>query len=130
MKWINLMFNPNLMKTPMWKRALQLLPYVAIVAALAFGAIAFGQWRTISRLEDRIQTLYDEKQADHLKWMEKFMEFESKIMSKVEQGKEESKVIKVDIGKTIKEFNRDVKAAKEIGNASDSIAALHDAWSK
>ena len=120
----------NLMSTPVWKRALQLLPYIAIVAALAFGAIAFGQWRTISRLENRIEALYDEKQADHLKWMEKFIEFESKIMSKVEQGKEESKAVKVDIGKIIKEFNSDIKATKEISTAPGSADALHDAWSK
>jgi len=122
------MFNPNLMKTPVWKKALQILPYIAIVAALAFGAIALGQWRTISRLENRIETLYDEKQADHLKWMEKFVEFESKIMGKVEQGKEESKAVKVDIGKIIKEFNSDIKATKEISTAAGSANALGDTW--
>lgn len=124
------MWNPKNMSTPMWKKILHIIPYAAIVVAFAFGTIAFGQWRTINKLEDRIEALYDQREADHLKWMEKFLEFEAKIIGKVEQGKEESKVIKLDIGKTIKEFNRDVKATKKIGTASDSVAALHDAWGK
>ena len=130
MKRINLMYNPNLMATPVWKRALQLLPYIAIVAALAFGAIAFGQWRTINSLESRIEKLYDQKEADHLKWMAKFLELETKVIGKIEQGKEASRVVKIDVGKTIKEFNRDVKATKKISTADDSVAALHNAWSK
>lgn len=55
-------------------------------------------------------------------------------MTKVEQlqgaKREESKLIKIDIGKTIKEFNSDIKDTKKIDNAADSSRALSDVWSK
>jgi len=111
-------------------KLLQWLPYIAIPVALFLGMTAWGQYSTINRLEKRIESLYDQKEADHLKYMEKFLELEAKLVSKVEQGKEASKVIKIDIGKTIKEFNNDVKATKGIDNAPDSVDALHDAWNK
>ena len=126
------MIRVNLLnKAPnMWKKTISLLPYIAIPIALALGAHAWGQRSHIKRLEKRVESLYDQREADHLKWMEKFLEFEAKIVGKIEQGKEASKVIKIDVGKTIKEFNRDVKATKEIDSAPDSAAALHDAWNK
>jgi len=116
--------------TPLWQKLLQWLPYIAIPVALALGAHVWTQWRTINRLEKRIETLYDQRQVDHEAYMQKIEEQKAKIEGRVAEGKEESRVVKVDIGKTIKEFNRDIKATKKIGTATDSAAALHDVWSK
>jgi len=126
MKRINLM---NI-STPLWKKIAYLIPYIAIPVAIALGVHAWGQYSTINRLEDRIEKLYDAREADHHQFMQKYLELEKQLVTKVEKGKEESKVIQIDIGKTIKEFNSDVKATKEISTASDSTAALHDAWNK
>ena len=114
----------------MWKKIIQWIPYIAIPIALALGAHAWAQHATINRLEKRVESLYDQREADHLKWMERFKDFQKEIVGKIDVGKAQSKVIKIDVGKTIKEFNRGVKATKKIVKASDSANALLDAWNK
>ena len=124
------MYNPELMKTPLWKKALRWLPYAAIIVAVALAVHALSQYSTISRLEKRLEAVESRNIEMQLEAIKKLVVEMEKIEGKVTEGKEESKVIKVDIGKTIKEFNRDVKATKEISTAADSVAALHNAWSK
>jgi len=81
-------------------------------------------------MEKRIGSL-EESNTAHL--LEQIKQLRDQ-MTKVEQlqgvKREESKLIKIDIGKTIKEFNGDIKDTKKIDNAADSAHALSDVWSK
>lgn len=111
-------------------RLVKWLPWIAIPVAIFFGMTAWSQHGTISRMEKRIESIDAARMQDHREYMKMVNEMAGKIQGKVEQGKAESKVIKLDIGKTIKEFNRDIKDTKKIDNAADSARALSDVWSK
>jgi hypothetical protein len=106
------------------------LPWIAIPVAIFFAMTAWSMKGTIARLEDKVANLDKLRMQDHLEYMKMIKEAIGKIETKVNQGKEESRVIKLDIGKTIKEFNRDIKDTKKIDNAADSARALSDVWSK
>ncbi len=116
--------------TPMWKTVLQWLPYIAIPVAIFFGMTAWSQHGQIARQGKQIEALQNQRYADHLQYMEKVLQLETKLVGKIQQGKQADKVIKVDMGKTIKEFNSDIKDTKKIDNAADSASALGDVWSK
>lgn len=125
---VNLLNKVTKMSVP--AKLYRWLPYIAIPVAIFLAMTAWSQRGTISRLEDKVANLDAARMQDHLEYMKMMKDAMSKIEGKINQGKQESKVIKLDIGKTIKEFNSDVKDTKKIDNAADSIRALSDVWSK
>jgi hypothetical protein len=125
---VNLLNKVSKMSLP--AKLFQWLPYIAIPVAIFLGMTAWSQHGTINRLEDKVGNLEAANYKQHLEYMKMYTEMAGKIEGKIQQGKEQEKVIKIDIGKTIKEFNRDIKDTKKIDNAADSVRALSDVWSK
>jgi hypothetical protein len=125
---VNLLNEVSKMSLP--TKVAKWLPWIAIPVAIFFAMTAWSMKGTIARLEDKVANLDKLRMQDHLEYMKMIKEAIGKIETKVNQGKEESRVIKLDIGKTIKEFNRDIKDTKKIDNAADSARALSDVWSK
>lgn len=123
---INLLNKASKMTLP--ARIMQWLPYIAIPVAIFLAMTAWSQRGTINRMEKRISSLEKSNTAHILEQIQSLKDQMSKVEQFQGQKKEESKIIKIDIGKTIKEFNSDVKATKNIDNAPDSAAALGDVW--
>ena len=106
------------------------LPYIAIPLAIFLGMTAWSQRGTITRMEKRIGSLEESNTAHILEQIKQLRDQMSKVEKLQGVKREESKIIKIDIGKTIKEFNSDIKDTKKIDNAADSASALSDVWSK
>lgn len=81
-------------------------------------------------MEKRIGSLEESNTAHLLEQIKQLRDQMSKVEKLQGVKREESKIIKIDIGKTIKEFNSDIKDTKKIDNAADSVSALSDVWTK
>jgi hypothetical protein len=100
-----------------------------VVGLIAF--FAFNSWKSGSAreklLRDRNVMLEKQYEAWNL-YIGEIVKQQKEIVDKVGEKKVEQQMIKFDVGKEIKSFNKTVKEIKKIEDPQESIDALMRAW--
>jgi len=102
--------------------------YIA-VGLIAF--FAFNSWKSGSmqaKLMKERNIMFEQKMEAWNQYIGELVKQQKEIVTKVEEKKVEQRIVKFDVGKEIKSFNKTVKEIKKIEDPQESIDALIRAW--
>lgn len=101
------------------------------IAVGLFVFFAFSGWQSMSRRADLLEKqniMLEQKMEAWNKYIGEIVKQQKEIVDKVGEKKAEQQMIKFDVGKEIKSFNKTVKEIKKIEDPQESIDALMRAW--
>jgi tRNA nucleotidyltransferase (CCA-adding enzyme) len=101
------------------------------IAVGLFVFFAFNGWKSMSKQAELWQQRNVMLEKQYEAWNQYIGELvkqQKEVVKKVEEKKVEQKLIKLDVGKEIKSFNKTVKEIKKIEDPQESIDALMRAW--
>ena len=101
------------------------------IAVGLFAFFAFNGLKSMSnynKLLEQRNAAFEQKMEAWNQHIADLVKQQEKVVEKVEEKKIEQKLIKLDVGKEIKSFNKTVKEIKKIEDPQESIDALMRAW--
>ena len=101
------------------------------IAVGLFVFFAYSGWQSMSRradLQERQNVLLEQKMEAWNLYIGEIVKQQKEIVAKVGEKKAEQQIVKFDVGKEIKAFNKTVKEIKKIEDPQESIDALTRAW--
>ena len=101
------------------------------IAVGLFVFFAFNGWQSMSRRADLLEKqniMLEQKMEAWNQYIGEVVKQQKEIVEKVGEKKVEQQMIKFDVGKEIKSFNKTVKEIKKIEDPQESIDALMRAW--
>ena len=101
------------------------------IAVGLFVFFAFNGWKSMARradLQERQNIMLEQKMEAWNQYIGEIVKQQKEIVAKVGEKKAEQQIVKFDVGKEIKAFNKTVKEIKKIEDPQESIDALTRAW--
>ena len=101
------------------------------IAVGLFAFFAFNGWqsmKTNTKLLEQRNIMFEQKMEAWSQYIGEIVKQQKEIVDKVGEKKVEQQMIKFDVGKEIKSFNKTVKEIKKIEDPQESIDALMRAW--
>ena len=101
------------------------------IAVGLFVFFAFNGWKSMARradLQERQNVMFEQKMEAWNQYIGALVKQQKEIIGKIGEKQTEQRVVKFDVGKEIKSFNKTVKEIKKIEDPQESIDALTRAW--
>lgn len=102
--------------------------YIAVGLFVFFAFNGLKSMSNYNKLLEQRNAAFEQKMEAWNQHIGELVKQQKEVISKVEEKKSEQQIIKFDIGKEIKSFNKTVKEIKKIEDPQESIDALMRAW--